>query len=220
MIERFLRWRCATFHTTGWPINGSVKCFSCRREWPVVRECTLRSPDKEFLSAHNRGRKGLPPARMRHFQIVRISPLARHSIHKDRISTGLEQRKRLQYWNCFHSNDEAVCAQRTPGDNTYTPSRPFSDCEPVGLPVEHTGILWTVTVPPREPLQGDCSSVREGRRRGALRIAARFAFSSERALAYPRKSSAVSSWAPAKFLSKSALSLPAQSDGPSWITTP
>ena len=50
MIERFLRWRCATFHHTGWPINGSVKCFSCRREWPVLRERTLRSPDKEFLS--------------------------------------------------------------------------------------------------------------------------------------------------------------------------
>jgi len=37
MLKQFLKWRCATFHKTGWPVQGTVKCFSCFREWPVLQ---------------------------------------------------------------------------------------------------------------------------------------------------------------------------------------
>jgi len=71
-----------------------------------------------------------------------------------------------------------------------------------------------------EPLQGDRSSAGEGRRRGALRISARFASARERALTYESKSSAVSWCGPAKSLSRSATSLLADRVGPSWMPTP
>ena len=36
MLDRFMRWVCATFHNVGLPMFGCVTCKTCGRRWPVL----------------------------------------------------------------------------------------------------------------------------------------------------------------------------------------